>query len=88
MQVEQKNLWENVAKNAQRGKSSMAIAAYEANIPQVPGAFDTITEQYTRTKAVSESGTIDMATYENPAKQEEKTAVEEFACPRRTGKMR
>lgn len=78
MQVEQKNLWENVAKNAQRGKSSMAIAAYEANIPQVPGAFDTITEQYTRTKAVSESGTIDMATYENPAKQEEKTAVEEF----------
>ncbi|MDD6446101.1 MAG: hypothetical protein PUF81_09710, partial [Lachnospiraceae bacterium] len=64
MQVEQKNLWEDVTKNAHRGRSSMAIAAYEANIPQAPVAFDTITEQYTRTKAVSESGTIDMATYE------------------------
>lgn len=33
MQVEQKNIWEDVTRNAKRDNSNRAIAAYQANMP-------------------------------------------------------
>ena len=82
MQVEQKNLWEDVTCSTKRDNSNKAIAAYQANMPvNMPVAFGG-QEQYVQNKsAVSESGNIDMATYSNPTKQgnEEKTVAETFA---------
>ena len=81
MQVEQKNIWEDVAQNTKHDKSNKAIAAYQANMPAaVPAAFGG-QESYVQQKAaVSEAGNIDMATYSNPAKQgkEEKTVAEKM----------
>ena len=34
MQVEQKNIWEDVTRNAKRDNSNRAIAAYQANKPE------------------------------------------------------
>ena len=83
MQVEQKNIWEDVTRNAKRDNSNRAIAAYQANMPDA-GAVAAFggQEAYVQQKtAVSEAGNIDMATYSNPAKQgqEEKTVVEKIA---------
>ena len=77
MQVEQKNIWEDVTRNAKRDNSNRAIAAYQANMPDA-GAVAAYVQQKT---AVSEAGNIDMATYSNPAKQgqEEKTVAEKIA---------
>ena len=33
MQVEQKNIWEDVTRNVKRDNSNRAIAAYQANMP-------------------------------------------------------
>lgn len=71
MQVEQKNIWEDVTRNAKRDNSNRAIAAYQANMPDA-GAVAAFggQEAYMQQKtAVSEAGNIDMATYSNPAKQ-------------------
>jgi hypothetical protein len=83
MQVEQKNIWEDVTRNAKRDNSNRAIAAYQANMPDA-GAVVAFggQEAYVQQKtAVSEAGNIDMATYSNPAKQgqEEKTVAEKIA---------
>lgn len=82
MQVEQKNLWEGVTRNAKRDNSSKAIAAYQANIPvSAAAAAFSGQEQYVKEKSgVSDVGSIDMATYTNPAKQdkEEQTVAEKF----------
>ena len=83
MQVEQKNIWEDVTRNAKRDNSNRAIAAYQANMPDA-GAVAAFggQEAYVQQKtAVSEAGNIDMATYSNPAKQgqEEKTVAEKIA---------
>ena len=79
MQVEQKNLWEDVTRSTKRDNSNKAIAAYQANMPvNMPVAFGG-QEQYVQNKsAVSEAGNIDMATYSNPAIQgkEETTVVD------------
>ena len=82
MQVEQKNIWEDVTRNAKRDNSNRAIAAYQANMPDA-GAVAAFggQEAYVQQKtAVSEAGNIDMATYSNPAKQgqEEKTVAEKI----------
>ena len=37
MQVEQKNIWEDVTRNAKRDNSNRAIAAYQANMPDEIG---------------------------------------------------
>ena len=83
MQVEQKNIWEDVTRNAKRDNSKRAIAAYQANMPDaVAVAAFGGQEAYVQQKtAVSEAGNIDMATYSNPAKQgqEEKTVAEKIA---------
>ena len=83
MQVEQKNIWEDVTRNAKRDNSNRAIAAYQANMPDA-GAVAAFggQEAYVQQKtAVSKAGNIDMATYSNPAKQgqEEKTVAEKIA---------
>ena len=83
MQVEKKNIWEDVTRNAKRDNSNRAIAAYQANMPDA-GAVAAFggQEAYVQQKtAVSEAGNIDMATYSNPAKQgqEEKTVAEKIA---------
>ena len=70
MQVEQKNIWEDVTRNAKRDNSNRAIAAYQANMPDA-GAVAAFggQEAYVQQKtAVSEAGNIDMATYSNPAR--------------------
>lgn len=82
MQVEQKNIWEDVTRNAKRDNSNRAIAAYQANMPDA-GAVAAFggQEAYVQQKtAVSKAGNIDMATYSNPAKQgqEEKTVAEKL----------
>ena len=67
MQVEQKNIWEDVTRNAKRDNSNRAIAAYQANMPDA-GAVAAFggQEAYVQQKtAVSEAGNIDMATYSN-----------------------
>jgi len=77
MQVEQKNIWEDVTRNAKRDNSNRAIAAYQANMPDA-GAVAAFggQEAYVQQKtAVSEAGNIDMATYSNPAKQGQEEKV-------------
>ena len=61
MQVEQKNIWEDVTRNAKRDNSNRAIAAYQANMPDA-GAVVAFggQEAYVQQKtAVSEAGNID-----------------------------
>lgn len=78
MQVEQTNLWEDVTKNSFRDKSSMAIAAYQKNMPENNGIFGAQQERFDRTAGVSEKGSIDMATYENPAKPKQENVAEQI----------
>lgn len=77
MQVDQTNLWENVTRNVNQDNSSKAIAAYQANMPKENGIFGAQQEHFDRTVGISEKGSIDMATYPNPAKQEGKETVAE-----------
>jgi hypothetical protein len=80
MQVEEKNLWENVTRNASRDKSSMAIAAYQAFMPQTGSSVGIQQESFEKTAGISEMGSIDMATYENPSRSgATDTVAEEFA---------
>ena len=76
MQVEQKNLWEGVTKNAVRDNSSKAIAAYQANMPEHKTVFGVQTEHFDKSEGVP-AKSINMATYENPAKQKEQETVAE-----------
>lgn len=77
MQVEQTNLWENVTRSINHDNSEKAIAAYQANMPKDSGIFGAQQERFDKTAGVSEKGTIDMATYPNPAKQQETETVAE-----------
>ncbi len=77
MQVEQTNLWDNVTKNLQND-TNKGIAAYQAAVPEKNTVFGAKQEHYERVAGVSASGTIDMATYGNPLKEDEDTVVEEL----------
>lgn len=77
MQVDQTNLWENVTRNASRDNSEKAIAAYQANMPGDSGVMGVQQERFDKTVGVSKKGTIDMATYPNPAKKQDKGTVAE-----------
>lgn len=77
MQVEQKNLWENVTQNLNNDKGDKAIAAYQKNIPQSSGIFGAQQERFDKTVGVSEKGSIDMATYDNPAKPKQESIAEQ-----------
>ena len=77
MQVEQTNLWDNVTKNLQND-TNKGIAAYQAAVPEENTVFGAKQEHYERVAGVSASGTIDMATYGNPLKEDEDTVVEEL----------
>lgn len=72
MQVDQTNLWDNVTRNAKRDNSDKAIAAYQAYMPESSSTFGMQQEHFDRTIGVSDKGSIDMATYPNPLKQEQK----------------
>ncbi len=76
MQVEQTNLWDNVTKNLQND-TNKGIAAYQAAVPEDNTVFGTRQEHYERVAGVSASGTIDMATYGNPMKEDEETVVDQ-----------
>lgn len=76
MQVEQKNLWEGVTKNAVRENSSKAIAAYQVNMPEKETIFGAQVEHFDKSAGAS-TGSVNMATYENPAKQKEQETVAE-----------
>ena len=78
MQVEQTNLWDNVTKNLQNDTNNKGIAAYQAAVPEENTVFGAKQEHYERVAGVSASGTIDMATYTNPLKEDEDTVVEEL----------
>ena len=77
MQVEQTNLWDNVTKNLQKD-TNKGIAAYQAAVPENQTVFGTKQEHYERVAGVSASGTIDMATYGNPIKEDEDTVVDDL----------
>ena len=77
MQVEQTNLWDKVTKNLQND-TNKGIAAYQAAVPEENTVFGAKQEHYERVAGVSASGTIDMATYRNPLKEDEDTVVEEL----------
>lgn len=75
MQVDQTNLWDNVTRNVNRDNSDKAIAAYQAHMPESSSVFGAKQEHFDRTAGISDKGSIDMATYQNPAKQEEPKTV-------------
>ena len=75
MQVEQTNLWDQVTRNVNQDNSDKAIAAYQAYMPESNSVFGAQQEHFDRTVGVSEKGSIDMATYQNPAKREEPKTV-------------
>lgn len=75
MQIEQANLWDHVTRNANRENSDKAIAAYQAYMPESSSVFGAQQEHFDRTVGVSDKGNIDMATYQNPAKQEASKTV-------------
>lgn len=77
MQVEQTNLWDNVTKSI-HNDSNKGIAAYQAAVPEDNTVFGSRQEHYERVAGVSASGTIDMATYGNPLKEDDDTVVEEM----------
>jgi hypothetical protein len=78
MQVEQKNLWENVTRNVNVDNSSKAIAAYQANMPsESSNLFGVNQEYFEKSFGVSANGSIDMATYDNPMKPDQKETVAE-----------
>lgn len=77
MQVEQTKLWDNVTRNLQKD-TNKGIAAYQAATPEDPTVFGMKQEHYERVAGVSASGTIDMATYGNPTKEDEDTVVDEI----------
>lgn len=77
MQVEQTKLWDNVTRNLQK-ETNKGIAAYQAATPEDPTVFGMKQEHYERVAGVSASGTIDMATYGNPTKEDEDTVVDEI----------
>ena len=83
MQIEQTNLWDNVTKNLQKD-TNKGIAAYQAAVPENQTVFGTKQEHYERVAGVSASGTIDMATYGNPMKDDEDTVVDQV---QQTGEM-
>lgn len=75
MQVDQTNLWDHVTRNVNRDNSDKAIAAYQAYMPESSSVFGMQQEHFDRTVGVSDKGSIDMATYQNPMKQEESKTV-------------
>ena len=77
MQVDQTNLWENVTRSVNHDNSEKAIAAYQANMPGDSGVMGVQQERFDKTVGVSKKGTIDMATYPNPAKNQDKGTVAE-----------
>lgn len=77
MQIEQTNLWDNVTKSI-HNDNSKGIAAYQAVVPEDNTVFGSRQEHYERVAGVSASGTIDMATYGNPLKEDDDTVVEEM----------
>lgn len=77
MQVEQTNLWENVTKSI-HNENNKGIAAYQATVQEDNTVLGSRQEHYERVAGVSVSGTIDMATYGNPLKEDDDTVVEEM----------
>lgn len=65
MQVEQKNLWDNVTRSLSDDATAKGIAAYQANVAEYSKSTAIQQEHFEKTVGVSDSGTIDMATYEN-----------------------
>lgn len=76
MQVDQTNLWKNVTKSIQNDNTK-GIAAYQVSENQNHTVLGAKQEHYERVAGVSASGTINMATYENPWKEEEDSVVEQ-----------
>lgn len=77
MQVEQTNLWENVTRNI-NNDDAKGIAMYQASNNNTEGVFGAKQEHYEHIAGVSASGTINMATYNNPLKEEEASVVEQM----------
>lgn len=69
------NLWDDVVHNGNKKQNSKAIAAYQAYMPQGCSTSGMPEGFFEKTSGVSQAGNIDMATYSNPAKQEEKETV-------------
>ena len=66
MQVEQKNLWDNVTRSLSDDAAAKGIAAYQANAAEYSKSTVIQQERFEKTVGVSDRGTIDMATYEKP----------------------
>ena len=66
MQVEQKNLWDNVTRSLNDDATAKGIAAYQANVAEYHKSTVVQQEHFEKTVGVSANGTIDMATYEKP----------------------
>lgn len=66
MQVEQKNLWDNVTRSLSDDATARGIAAYQANVAEYHKSTVVQQEHFEKTVGVSANGTIDMATYEKP----------------------
>lgn len=66
MQVEQKNLWDNVTRSLSDDVAAKGIAAYQANAAEYSKSTVIQQERFEKTVGVSDRGTIDMATYEKP----------------------
>lgn len=66
MQVEQKNLWDNVTRSLSDDATARGIAAYQANVAEYHKSTVVQQEHFEKTVGVSANGMIDMATYEKP----------------------
>ena len=76
MQVEQKNLWDNVTRSLSDDAAAKGITAYQANVAEYSKSTAIQQEHFEKTVGVSDSGTIDMATYEKPGTN--RTAAQEI----------
>lgn len=73
------NLMGDGAHGVDRKKSGKAIAAYQNYMPESSSFIGAQQAYFEKSAGISESGTIDMATYSNPAREEKETVVEKLA---------
>ena len=66
MQVEQKNLWDNVTRSLNDDATAKGIASYQANVAEYHKSTVVQQEHFEKTGGVAANGKIDMATYEKP----------------------
>ena len=78
MLVEQTtNLMDDISTKAKKNHNKRAMAAYQSFMPESdPLSANNV--RFDKAAGVSDKGSIDMATYPNPAKQDKETAVEQL----------